>query len=383
MTTHEIDRFVPVKSANTDSLPKFGYDRQVLPHTAVNQPSFDKYERVAANESVVAKVLSQSIEDALDRPKQTLPLPTNSNSKKFEYASHGLANVARISENILNEVKSTMFSAFSGNNATGDVTYFKEEVIKGISIGVKNAKEELGLNTEGQIIKQLDTFEASLIREINDLPKDIYHLSALKHKADFLGTDQSLNELKINLSHENASVSIKFMQHTLEEVQTDSAMYNTAKSNLLFSVTGSYANQELDNVADIVNKADELVNQFYIQDIETIFQRAKNKGASENEIISIAKQIINKEHQASTIPIYEEIKHVDAANDTNELKALRKVAEYVANLHDFVGSAEAKFASRSEYKQIINGIVNQMEDVQVPDLLQAINKFHSFNEKFI
>jgi hypothetical protein len=41
------------------------------------------------------------------------------------------------------------------------------------------------------------------------------------------------------------------------------------------------------------------------------------------------------------------------------------------------------FEGLAEYNEIINGIVNQMEDVQVPDLLTAINRFHSFNSQFV
>jgi alkylhydroperoxidase family enzyme len=46
-------------------------------------------------------------------------------------------------------------------------------------------------------------------------------------------------------------------------------------------------------------------------------------------------------------------------------------------------STRQTLASDQQYSEIINGLVNQMKDVQVPDLLQAINRFHAFNSKFI
>jgi hypothetical protein len=32
---------------------------------------------------------------------------------------------------------------------------------------------------------------------------------------------------------------------------------------------------------------------------------------------------------------------------------------------------------------MINGIINEMKDIQVPDLVQAINRFHSFNQQML
>jgi hypothetical protein len=45
-------------------------------------------------------------------------------------------------------------------------------------------------------------------------------------------------------------------------------------------------------------------------------------------------------------------------------------------------SSESTFSSAKDFNQVINGLVNQMKDVQIPDLLQAINRFHAFNSKF-
>ena len=79
--------------------------------------------------------------------------------------------------------------------------------------------------------------------------------------------------------------------------------------------------------------------------------------------------------------IYGDIQHI-AGNGESDFTAPKAVAEYVNRYLDILENSKSTLANDEDFNQVINGLVNQMKDVQVPDLLQAINRFHSFNSNF-
>ena len=50
---------------------------------------------------------------------------------------------------------------------------------------------------------------------------------------------------------------------------------------------------------------------------------------------------------------------------------------------DTFANAENKLASSEDYNALIAGLINEMKDVQVPDLISAINRFRSFNQTLL
>ena len=46
-------------------------------------------------------------------------------------------------------------------------------------------------------------------------------------------------------------------------------------------------------------------------------------------------------------------------------------------------NAETTLASNEDYNALIAGLISNMEDVQVPDLISAINRFHTFNQTLL
>jgi hypothetical protein len=79
---------------------------------------------------------------------------------------------------------------------------------------------------------------------------------------------------------------------------------------------------------------------------------------------------------------YGDIKHFKDGMDSKELSSPKAVVMYVSKLMNLMEKSNELFDDEGQYKDIINGIVNQMSDVQVPDIVQAINKFYTFNSKF-
>ena len=59
------------------------------------------------------------------------------------------------------------------------------------------------------------------------------------------------------------------------------------------------------------------------------------------------------------------------------------IAQYLEKMMDTFANAESKLESSEDYNALIAGIINEMEDVQVPDLISAINRFRSFNQTLL
>jgi len=50
---------------------------------------------------------------------------------------------------------------------------------------------------------------------------------------------------------------------------------------------------------------------------------------------------------------------------------------------DTFANAESTLESNEDYNTLIGGLINEMKDVQVPDLVSAINRFHAFNQTLL
>ena len=57
--------------------------------------------------------------------------------------------------------------------------------------------------------------------------------------------------------------------------------------------------------------------------------------------------------------------------------------QYLEKMMSAFENATNTLESGEDYNSLIAGIINEMEDVQVPDLVTAINRFHSFNQQLL
>ena len=80
---------------------------------------------------------------------------------------------------------------------------------------------------------------------------------------------------------------------------------------------------------------------------------------------------------------YGQIKHyADGDKNTGHGDIAKPFSQYVEKLLTTLKQANEWLANDAEYTKIANGLIGAMPDVQVPDLIAAINRFHEFNNKF-
>ena len=154
------------------------------------------------------------------------------------------------------------------------------------------------------------------------------------------------------------------------------------KSNALnFSVSGELDEEELKAIGKLVSDANDLADEFFNGDIETAYKQALKLGFDDQELTSFALQLTKVEN-TQVIKAYETVSHYDQESGNNEpAKAVKPVAHYLDKMLGVVEESRLKLQDGNDYENMINELINRMGEVHTPDLIHAINRFHSFNQK--
>ncbi|MEC7283173.1 MAG: DUF4367 domain-containing protein, partial [Pseudomonadota bacterium] len=127
-----------------------------------------------------------------------------------------------------------------------------------------------------------------------------------------------------------------------------------------------------------------LADTFYSGDIDKAFEEALSLGFDDKELVGYALQL-NRTTQTEVLKTYENIQHYneDKSDNSKFGNVVSPIAQYLDKMMDTFANAERTLESSEDYNTLIAGIINEMEDVQVPDLISAINRFRSFNQTLL
>ena len=164
-------------------------------------------------------------------------------------------------------------------------------------------------------------------------------------------------------------------------VNQNSVYYQS--NSLAMTVSGELDEQELASIAKLVGDANDLADEFFHGDIETAYNQALKLGFDDQELTSFALQLTKVEN-TQVIKAYETVSHYDQDNSTNDpAKAVKPVAHYLDKMLGVVEESRLKLQDGNDYENMINELINRMGEVHTPDLIHAINRFHSFNQKLL
>ena len=156
------------------------------------------------------------------------------------------------------------------------------------------------------------------------------------------------------------------------------------RSGVSFSLKGELDEDELKAIADLVGEANDLADTFFAGDLDKAFEEALSLGFDDKELVGYALQL-NHTKQSQVVEAYESIQHYRDENaDANKYgNMVSPISQYMDKMLSTMDSAGEKLQSGEDYSSMIAGIINKMEDVQVPDLISAINRFHAFNQRLL
>ncbi|MFQ3218994.1 MAG: hypothetical protein ACJAUL_000088 [Paraglaciecola sp.] len=150
-----------------------------------------------------------------------------------------------------------------------------------------------------------------------------------------------------------------------------------------FSITGQLGEDEVAAIGKLVTDANGLADEFFNGDIESAFKQALEFGFDEKELTGFALQLTRVE-QSQSIQTYESVSHFSEDDPRGDpIKVVKPVAHYLDKMLDVIEQSSQTLQSTEQYENLINGLINQMGEVHTPDLISALQRFHSFNQRLI
>lgn len=362
--------------------------------------------------SIGLSVVSSSLNEALEIDGQK---PQETKEKNIEEKSSSLFDFEKVARNVLKFVGGVIRGAASGGASDEKLNGLFSQAREGVSRGFAMAEKDLAgfMNEE---IEQGVTKSRDLIDTgINELETDIFGRQqpngvALSSLDTVAATDEKNGSLlirtkdgdEVSFSFESlrsfqASQQLNFQAQTSQEQSGEqgessvSASYSQQasyqyyeRSGISFSLKGELDEDELESIADLVGQVQDLADTFYSGDIDKAFEEALDLGFDDKELVGYALQL-NRTTQTEVLKTYENIQHYNEDNSDNAKygNVVSPVAQYLEKMMDTFANAENKLASSDDYNALISGLINEMKDVQVPDLISAINRFRSFNQTLL
>jgi len=369
--------------------------------------------------SIGLKVVSSSLNQTLELDGQK---PQDVKEKSIEDKPASLFDFEKVARNVLKFVGGVIRGAANGGASDEKLSGLFSQAREGVSRGFAMAEKDLAgfMNEE---IEQGMTKSRDLIDTgIDDLETDIFgrqspnsvSLSTLNAVA--ASDERSGNLLirtkdgdEVTFSFESlrsfqASQQLSFVAennantvssngenaegqntpaYSIAAQQTTSYQYYE-KSGISFSLKGELDEDELNSIADLVGQVQDLADTFYSGDIDKAFEEALSLGFDDKELVGYALNL-NRTTQSEVLKTYEGIQHYnDEKSDKSKFgNVVSPISQYLDKMMGTFANAEKTLNSNEDYNALIGGLISKMEDVQVPDLISAINRFHSFNQTLL
>ena len=365
--------------------------------------------------SIGLRVVSSSLNQALEIDGQK---PQATKEKNIEEKSSSLFDFEKVARNVLKFVGGVIRGAADGGASDEKLNGLFSQAREGVSRGFAMAEKDLAgfMNEEIEqgMVKSRDLIDTG----INDLESDIFgrqqpnavSLSSLNAVA---ASDEKSGSLlirtkdgdEVSFSFESlrsfqASQQLNFQAQASQEqsggigeqgennfsasYQQQTSYQYYERSGISFSLKGELDADELESIADLVGQVQDLADTFYSGDIDKAFEEALSLGFDDKELVGYALQL-NRTTQTEVLKTYENIQHYNEDKSDNGQfgNVVSPIAQYLEKMMDTFANAERKLESSEDYNALIAGIINEMEDVQVPDLISAINRFRSFNQTLL
>jgi hypothetical protein len=388
---------IPVQTAQSANSPSAAVSvsdnttTSAKPSIAQASLKLDHYSATAANDAVVAKVISSSINRSFGNTPFTNEIAESSSarlSEKFTSQESeevsAAPNFETVTANVVSFVESALANLAKRGFDKEQLTFFRNEAVTGVEVGIDQAKLELVGIASNDLFTTIDKTKESIIGGINQLsvePFEYEHTIKNIEKVE-TGTQRELAAIEVTTFDKDlAKIDFETRAFNAVKIEANRSLFTTSSSNISFSVQGDLTERSRHDLANFINKVDGLANSFYRGDIESAYNKSKDLGYSDNEIIGLAKQL-HKSDTSLQMKTYGDIQHLNVDSDKTDFTAPKTVAEYVNRYLDVMESGNTTLNAEKDFNQVLNGLVNQMKDVQVPDLLQAINRFHAFNKRF-
>ena len=327
-----------------------------------------------------------------------------------ENESTSLFDFEKVARNVLGFVSSVIRGAAEGGADDEKLNSLFSQAREGVSKGFAMAEKDLAGFMNEELEEGISNSRTLIDNGIDDLENDIFNrnnmfavgeinaLSASDAKSGNIlirtkdGDEVTLSfESAKKLSMASSSVTYDSTNDSADSnegtnVSSSLSLYYESyeRSGIHFSLKGEIDEDEMNAIAELVGKVQDLADTFYSGDLDHAFEQALNLGFDEKELVGYALQL-NRTTQTEVVKTYENIQHYSEQGDAENQygNVVSPIAQYLEKMISTFNDSKNLLESGDDYNNLVTGIINEMEDVQVPDLISAINRFHLFNKTLL
>jgi hypothetical protein len=358
---------------------------------------------------VVSSSLSQSLEIDGQKPKELA-------DKKVEEKNKSLFDFEEVAKNVMRFVGGVIRGAANGGASDEKLNGLFSQAREGVSRGFAMAEKDLAGFMNEELENGISKSRNLIDNGIDELETDIFNRKGSENgnvaQVSTLSaasvSDEKSGQLSIR-TKDGDEVTFSFeslrtfqaqqqtsfqAQSTIGEAGSDNSTNIAAqqttsfefyeRSGISFSLKGELDEAEMKSIADLVGQVQDLADTFYKGDVDKAFEEALSLGFDDKELVGYALQL-NRSTQTDVLKAYENIQHYSEENDERGKygNAVNPVSQYLEKMMNTFEKAENTLESNEDYNTLIAGLISNMEDVQIPDLISAINRFHSFNKTLL
>lgn len=345
---------------------------------------------ISDNRKVAARVLSVSISQSLTIEGRTFDASakTDDNDQKIKKPLFDFEEVAR---KVLKFVGNVIKKAASDGAPDDKLNALFEQARYGVSKGIKLAEDEIGDSATEEVKEGIANSKASIFDGIKGLETSIFDKT--EKTAPIMSNSVLIQTAELSQFYvrtkDGDEVQISFGMRENTSKESFTADNSNSQNKLVYQQTTSFSMQvkgeldddELKAIGNLLAQADDVANMFYRGNIEQAYEKALDIGYDNKALQSFALQL-TKVESSQKIQKYGEVQQYSDAPSA-DLKAPKAVADYLNKVLNGMNQATEQLGSQEDFKSIINSLVNEMKDVHVPDILHAINRFHTFNAKLL
>lgn len=350
---------------------------------------------------VGSSILASSLEEKLVVQERQF----DNNQYENSSSSKSGFDFEKVAENVLNFVGSVVRGAASGGADDTELTDLIGQARSGVAKGIALAKKDLSGFMNDEISQGIDKSQKAINTGIDDIEREVlFPTNYLNSSAtnQFVGSSDTQSAGLSIKTKDGDEVEIRFassQQYSYssgevnhygdfgDSLGEDKTQYSAFESSsfveyrgLSFSIKGDIDEQEFTAISDLVQQITDVSRAFFYGDLDTALDEALALGFDEQELEGFVLRL-NRTQVNEQVSTYESI-HQNADENADTLKQkLRPIAEYMDQIKSLNQLLNSTIESAEGFQDLINGVINQLDDVHVPDVLSAINRFHQFNSR--
>ena len=350
---------------------------------------------------VVSGALNQNVSIDGKRPQDGQSSEESGKTSLFDFE--------KVAKNVLNFVGGVIRGAAEGGANDEKLNNLFSQAREGVSKGFAMAEKDLAGFMNDEIEEGITRSRDLIDTGINELETDIFNPGVNASELNALNMSDAKSGSLLIRTKDGDEVQLRFesvkqfsassfysasennqdADTSNEDNQGSSSQqverYQYFESNgISFSLKGELDEEELTAIADLVEQTQDLADTFYNGDVDKAFEQALTLGFDDKELVGYALQL-NRTTQAEVVKAYENIQHYSENGEVENQygSIVSPISQYLEKMMSAFENATNTLESGEDYNSLIAGIINEMEDVQVPDLVTAINRFHSFNQQLL